>query len=95
MFNVQARDCTKSSIVKFFFAHAIPFYMAHSSSFKQMIRGVASIGPSFVAPRDHKLRATLLDKEYSKFNVLMEDMRQTWMRIGCSIVMDGQSDIRY
>ena len=30
----------------------------------------------------------------SKINVQKERMRQTWLRFGCSIVMDGWTDIR-
>jgi hypothetical protein len=95
MFHSQAREATESSIAKFFFAHAIPFHAARSSYFKQMVKDIATVGPSFIPLGNHKLRTTLLDKKHSKFNVLMEEMRQTWMRTGCSIVMDGWTDIRH
>jgi hypothetical protein len=59
------------------------------------LKDIATIGPSFIPHEDHKLYTTLLDKEYSKVNVLMEEMRQISMRTGCFIVMDGWTDIRH
>lgn len=37
--------------------------------FKQTIKDVAFVGPSFAPLGDHKLRTTLLDKEYSNVNL--------------------------
>lgn len=56
MFNVQARETIESSITKFFFANTIPFHEARSTYFKQMVKDIATIGPSFVPRGDHKLR---------------------------------------
>ena len=95
LFNTQAREMLDCSVPDFFYAHAIPFHVARSPFFKKMIRDVGSVGPSAVPPGDHKLRTTLLDKAYSKVSLVMEDMRRTWMKTSCSIVMDGWTDIRH
>ncbi|XP_059076562.1 uncharacterized protein LOC131039617 [Cryptomeria japonica] len=95
LFNVKGREALESSVGRFFFANAIPFNVARSSYFKEMFMDIANFGPTATPPRDHKLRTTILDKEYSKINVLMEDMKRTWMRIGCSIVSDEWTDVRH
>ncbi|KAH9289309.1 hypothetical protein KI387_033426, partial [Taxus chinensis] len=95
MFNVQSREVVDSSIAKFFFANAIPFHVSRSPFFKQMFKDVIAAGSSYVPPGEHKLRTNLLDKEYSKVSVVMEEMRQTWIRVGCSIIMDGWTDIKH
>ena len=60
-----------------------------------MVKEILSVGPSYAPPGEHRLRTSLLDKQYSKATMMMEEMRQTWIRTGCSIVMDGWSDIRH
>lgn len=95
LFNIQARERVEASIAKFLFAHGIPFHVSCSSYYKQMFKDVICAGPSSVPPGETKLHTTLLDKEYYKVTILMEDMRQTWMRDGCSIIMDGWTDIKH
>ena len=51
-------------------------------------------GPSFVLPGEHKLRTTILDKEYAKISLEKETLRPIWEEYGCSIIMDGWTDIR-
>lgn len=43
---------------------------------------------------EHKLHNTLLDREYFKVSVLIEYMKQTWIRDGLSIIMDGWTNIK-
>ncbi|KAH9329495.1 hypothetical protein KI387_001603 [Taxus chinensis] len=95
MFNVQSREVADSSIAKFFFANAIPFHVSRSPFFKQMFKDVIVVGSSYVPLGEHKLRTSLLDKEYSKVSVVMEETRQTWIWVGCSIIMDGWIDIKH
>lgn len=47
MFNVKTWDATKFSIAKLLYAHAIPFHVACSSNFKQMINDIALLVPHF------------------------------------------------
>ena len=59
-----------------------------------MCKNIYVVGP-FIPPGETKLCTTILDKEYSKINILMEDMRQTWVSDGCFIIMDGWTDIKH
>ena len=40
------------------------------------------------------MRASLLDKGVTRMQRLMGDLKQSWLRLGCSIVMDGWTDIQ-
>ena len=51
--------------------------------------------PSYMPPGDHKLRTTVLDRAYDKVGILMEQMKACWMESGCSIIMDGWTDISH
>jgi hypothetical protein len=94
MYNILDRDDTDDAIGKFLSANGIPFHVVRFPYYKEMVQAIAKIGPSYVPPGEHKLRTTILDRQVSKINVQKERMRQTWLRFGCSIVMDGWTDIR-
>jgi hypothetical protein len=95
LFNMQLKDDIDDAIGKFFFANGIPFHVARSPYYKEMISMVARRGPSYVPPGETKLRTTILDKNYSKINLLMEKMKECWVKTGCNIVMDGWTDISH
>lgn len=50
---------------------------------------VASGGPSYVFLGETILRTKILDKNYSKINVLMWKMNGCWVKTRCNIFMDG------
>ena len=95
LFNIQAKERVEESIGRFLVAHDIPYHVSRSSFYKQMCKDIYAADPSFVPRGETKLHTTILDKEYSKVNILMEDMRQTWMSDGCSIIMDGWTDLKH
>ena len=90
----KKRDDIDDAIGRFLFANGIAFHVAHSPYYKEMVQLIAAIGTSYVPPSEHKLRTTILKRQVSKINVQKEEMRQTWARFACSIVMDGWTDIR-
>ena len=93
IYYVQKRDDTYAAIGIFLFANGIPFHVARSPYYKEMVQTIAAIGTSYVPLGEHNLRTTVLERQVSKINVQKEQMRQTWARFGCSIVMDGWTDI--
>ncbi len=50
--------------------------------------------PSFMPPGEHKLRTTILDKEYVKIALEKENLTLVCEEYGCSIIMDGLTVIR-
>ncbi len=95
MFNAHAKEKCEASIGRFFVANGIPYHIAHSTYYKIIVKDILSMNSSFVPLGEHKLRTTILDEEYSKVALLFEDMKCTWVRTGCSIVMDGWTDVRH
>ncbi|KAH9312316.1 hypothetical protein KI387_027351 [Taxus chinensis] len=95
MFDSKAREEADDAIGKFFYVVGIPFNAARSPYYKEAMAKVAKTGTSYVPPGDTKLRTTILDRNYSKVNLLMEEMKVTWVSHGCSIIMDGWTDIRH
>ena len=76
MYNALDRDDTDDAIGKFLFANGIPFHVVCSPYYKEMVRSLAKVGPSYVPPSEHKLRTTILRRQVSKINVQKEKMRQ-------------------
>ncbi|KAH9292010.1 hypothetical protein KI387_042802, partial [Taxus chinensis] len=95
LFNVQNKDDADDAIGKLFFACGIPFHVARSPYYKDVVAKITRAGPSYVPPGETKLRTTILDKNYSKINILMEKMKATWVTTGCNIIMDGWTNIRH
>lgn len=60
-----------------------------------MFNNLVTVGPSIAHLGEYKLYTSLLDKEYSEVSVLMEEIRQVWIRDGCSIIMDGWIGVRH
>ena len=59
-----------------------------------MIRKVIVAGPSFQPLGYNKMRTTLLDRGVSKMEGVMEGLKKSWVDYGCSIVMDGWTNIQ-
>ncbi|KAH9302637.1 hypothetical protein KI387_014220 [Taxus chinensis] len=95
MFDSKAREEADDAIGKLFYTAGIPFNVARSPYYKEAMTKVAKAGTNYVPPGDTKLRTTILDRNSSTVNLLMEEMKVTWVSHGCSIIMDGWTDIRH
>lgn len=93
MYSKLNRDDTDDDIGKFLFANGIPFHVSRSPYYKEMVKAIAAAGPSYVPPSEHKLSTVILERQVANISVQKETLRQTWVREGCSIVMDGWTDI--
>ena len=93
MYSKLNRDDTNDAIGRFLFSNGITFHVSHSPYYKEMVHAIATSGPSYVPLDETKLRTTILEREVSKITMQKEVLRQTWVRFGCSIVMDGWIDI--
>jgi len=94
MFNVQRKTEAEDAVAEFFFANGISFNATRSPQYKEMMKKVFAAGPSFQPPGYNKMRTTLLDRGVSKMQGVMEGLRKSWVEYGCSIVMDGWTNIQ-
>lgn len=64
------------------------FHGACSPNYKEDVAKIIGARPSYVPPTKTRLRTTILDKIYSKIDILMEKNKATWVTSGCSNVKD-------
>ncbi|XP_071726331.1 uncharacterized protein [Rutidosis leptorrhynchoides] len=81
-------------IGRFFFENGIPFNVATSPSFTNMLRSVGNFGRGFKPPSMHELRTWILDEEVKTTNAMVDDIKATWKKTGVSLLSDGWSDMR-
>lgn len=94
MFNTQRKDEADDAVAEFFFANGISFNATRSPLYKEMMKKVIAVGPSFQPPGYNKMRTTLLDRGVSKMQGLMDGLRKSWAFYGCSVVIDGWTNIQ-
>jgi hypothetical protein len=76
MYNTKNHEDVDDVIAQDHFNNDIPFHVTHSPYYKKMVRNIVPTCISYVHPRKHKMRTSLLDKQ------------ETWTRKDCSIVMN-------
>lgn len=54
LFNAQEKKACEASIPRFFVANGIPYHAAHSTYFKQMVKDILIMNPSFVPTGENK-----------------------------------------
>lgn len=94
MYNVMHRDETDDAIPDFFMANGISFNATHSSYYKEMVRKIIVEVTGYAPASYNKMRTSLLDSKVTKMHGIMEDLKQSWVQSGCSIVMDGWTAIQ-
>jgi len=92
--NLQQKERADDAVAKLFYAHALPFHLARSPYLRAAFEEVRLAGPSYVLPGETRLRTSLLEKQYTRCSLMMQELKATWVRSGCSIIMDGWTDIR-
>ena len=53
---------------------------------------VIAVGKGFKGPTVHELRGALLQKEICSINEYLAGYRESWLKIGCFIILDGWID---
>eukprot|EP01018_Ginkgo_biloba_P016336 Gb_18465 [translate_table: standard] len=94
MFDAGNRDNIDYAIARFLYASDIPFNVAQSPYYEEMVR-VINNGPKGYKPLGYeKLCTNLIDNEKSRVEKELEPVRDEWPKDGCSIIMDGWTDRR-
>ena len=94
MYNVVHRDEADDAIADFFMANGISFNATRSPYYKDMVQKIIAAGTGYAPPGYNKMRTSLLDRGVTRMHGLMEDLKQSWVQSGCSIFMDGWTDIQ-
>lgn len=92
--NAIAKEAANAAVSRFFAACGVPYNVAESSFFKDMIKVVSVVGGSYVVPHRNTLRTTLLAKEKTSVEASLEPIRETIKALGCTLTSDGWSDRR-
>lgn len=93
VFNVEARAEVDSEIARAFYSGGIAFHLARNSHFIRSYTLAANSNiPSYVPPTYNALRTTLLQRERTHIERLLEPIKATWNENGVSLVSDGWSD---
>jgi hypothetical protein len=79
-------------IAKFFYTSAIPFNCVNNLEFGKMIDMVSRFGSGFKPPSFHEIREKYLKKHVTLTLDMLEEYKQEWGKMGCSIMSDGWTD---
>lgn len=88
MYDVQQREEVEDEITNFLMAKQIAFDVTYSPFCKEITRKVID-QLWFIHHGYNKLRMNLLDMGFSKWQGLIEDLKQAWVLLRCSIIICG------
>jgi len=80
-------------VVEFFYACAIPFNMARSPYFKNILKNYIDFGKGYVPPIYEALRTTFLSKTNDRVTNKLDEIRQSSKHTSCTILSDGWSNL--
>ena len=83
------------SIRKCFYKCNLPFHIAETPAWREMISNVAKLGETeFHGPTREHLRTSHLEEEFQSVMQRLEPIRSSWKKYGCSILTDGWTDMK-
>ncbi|KAL0923847.1 hypothetical protein M5K25_004626 [Dendrobium thyrsiflorum] len=74
--------------------NAIPFNVATSTAYFNMLRSVGLYGRGLKAPSMYELRTWILKEELHNTEQSIEEIKRTWSETGVTIMSDGWSDMK-
>ena len=78
---------------RFFFENGVAFHIVDSPAFKDMLKCVAKIGPSYVPPSRRVLSGRLLDEVKDDVDAESSTILKSRNDFGCTLVTDGWTSI--
>ncbi|KAF3771654.1 hypothetical protein EJ110_NYTH59873 [Nymphaea thermarum] len=94
-FNNMGRAEMDRRIGRFFYASSLPFNVARSPYWKDVVTGLANCNlGGYVPPSSEKLRTVILAEEKANIEKLLEKKKFSWTQYGVSIVSDGWTNIQ-
>ena len=71
------------------YTSAIPFNVIKNPAFAKFCDMVATYGVGYKPPSCHDIRDKLLKRAVEKIDLMLQEFRDEWKRIGCTIMSDG------
>ncbi|XP_057804187.1 uncharacterized protein LOC131019614 [Salvia miltiorrhiza] len=90
----EARNHVAMDIGRFFFENGISFNCIESLSFVSMCRSIGLYGKGLKVSSKHKLSTWILKEEVKTTDVIVDDIKRSWIQTGVSILSDGWKDMR-
>ena len=87
-FNMSAREIVDSEIARMFYTGGLSFHFARNPYYARAFKSASQL-PGYVPPSYNALRTTLLQKEKSNIENLLEPIKKSWNEKGVSIYSDG------
>eukprot|EP01018_Ginkgo_biloba_P008662 Gb_07585 [translate_table: standard] len=77
-----------------FFANGISFNVARSPYYEEMVKAINGAPRGYKPPSFEKLHTNLVDKERARVEEEVAPLKHAWTIDGCSIMMDGWTNVR-
>eukprot|EP01018_Ginkgo_biloba_P003740 Gb_32010 [translate_table: standard] len=94
LFQIENRVEVDLAIARFFYANGISFNVAQSPYYGEMVKAIMGAPSGYKPSSFEKLCATLVDKKKARVEEEVAPLKHAWSIDGCSIVMDGWTNIR-
>eukprot|EP01018_Ginkgo_biloba_P033471 Gb_14615 [translate_table: standard] len=93
LFEIENRGEVDLAIARFFYANGISLNVVRSPYYWDMVKAIMGAPSGYKPQGFEKLRTTLVDKEKARVEEEVPPLKHAWSIDGCSIVMDGWTDI--
>eukprot|EP01018_Ginkgo_biloba_P028656 Gb_13412 [translate_table: standard] len=80
---------------EFFFVNDIPFNMARSPYFSNMIQQVVEFSKGYKPPSSESLRTTILQRSKERLTNNLQSIKEIWKHTVCTIISDGWSNVKH
>ena len=94
MFKLSSREEVDGVFARLFYANGIPFNVAKSPLWIDMVRAINDAPKGYKPPCAEKIRTMLLDKERTKVEQALMPLKEHWPTYGVSIVSDDWTNIK-
>ncbi|KAJ7947908.1 DUF659 domain-containing protein [Quillaja saponaria] len=94
MYKISSKDKVDGAIARFFYGNGIPFNVAKSPFWVDMVRAINGAPKGYGPPSSEKIKTALLDKEKTKADQALIFIKQQWPTYGVSIVSDGWGNMK-
>lgn len=90
----ELRETACDYIARWWYDVDIPFNAFHSPYYEPIFDAIHAAGKGFKGPTMRELMGYCLQKEISSINEYLKYFKDSWARIGCTIMSNGWADQR-